>query len=140
MADEGKGLREAVAVVADDKTINTALFDLTKVPCFRQSTLAGLGMGAGAGVIRFASERRPMAAANFGVKVWAAVTLGAWGICRYQYYNKREVLARSFSEANKARDARLQSEFKRAQYEAFKEVADAKVSEREGPRPPEAKV
>ena len=78
MADEGKGLREAVAVVADDKTINTALFDLTKVPCFRQSTLAGLGMGAGAGVIRFASERRPMAAANFGVKVWAAVKVRVW--------------------------------------------------------------
>ncbi|XP_019870122.1 cytochrome c oxidase assembly protein COX20, mitochondrial [Aethina tumida] len=67
--------------------------DISKIPCFRNSLLYGMGGGITLGLGHFMFNSRPLSACNFAVYSFSFITLAYWIQCRYQYsVNKFEML------------------------------------------------
>lgn len=59
--------------------------DVSKMPCFRNSYLYGIGSGIGSGLMYFMFTSKSLASCNFGMASFFIVTLSYWTQCRYKY-------------------------------------------------------
>ncbi|CAH0554942.1 unnamed protein product [Brassicogethes aeneus] len=59
--------------------------DISKIPCFRNSLLYGMGGGISLGLGHFMFNSRPLKACNFAVYSFSLITLAYWIQCRYNY-------------------------------------------------------
>ncbi|KAF8158059.1 hypothetical protein B0H34DRAFT_797477 [Crassisporium funariophilum] len=64
---------------------------VTELPCARNALLAGIGSGAGVGVIRGVSAG-PMMAGNWAIAAFTLVSLGSWHVCQKQFADERRRL------------------------------------------------
>lgn len=56
--------------------------DVSKIPCFRNSFLYGIGGGFAGGLLTFLFTSRPQLSTHSAMGVFMAVTFGYWGQCR----------------------------------------------------------
>ncbi|CAH1979815.1 unnamed protein product [Acanthoscelides obtectus] len=63
--------------------------DISKIPCFRNSLLYGIGGGIAFGLARFMITSQPLRSTNFAVYSFSLVTIAYWIQCRYTYSKKR---------------------------------------------------
>nr|CAH7747309.1 unnamed protein product [Callosobruchus chinensis] len=67
--------------------------DISKIPCFRNSLLYGIGGGIALGLARFMLTSQPVKSTNFAVYSFSLVTMAYWIQCRYTYSkNKFEMM------------------------------------------------
>uniref|UniRef100_A0A6P7GMF5 Cytochrome c oxidase assembly protein COX20, mitochondrial n=1 Tax=Diabrotica virgifera virgifera TaxID=50390 RepID=A0A6P7GMF5_DIAVI len=59
--------------------------DVSKIPCFRNSLLYGIGGGLFCGLFRFMFTSHTLKSVNFSVYSFSFITLGYWIQCRYNY-------------------------------------------------------
>lgn len=69
--------------------------DVSKMPCFRNSYLYGIGGGIGIGLTYFMLTSRTKASCHFGVASFAVITLSYWTQCRYNYSKLKFDMART---------------------------------------------
>lgn len=63
--------------------------DVSKIPCFRNSVLYGIGGGLSCGLVRFMLTSHTLKSVNFSVYSFSLITLGYWIQCRYEYSKKK---------------------------------------------------
>lgn len=63
--------------------------DISKIPCFRESFLYGIGTGIGFGLAAFVKTSKPMLAQHIGVGTFSLSTLLYWSYCRYRWSQQR---------------------------------------------------
>jgi len=61
---------------------------VTELPCARNALLAGIGSGAGVGVIRGITAG-PMMAGHWAIATFTLVSLGSWHICQKRFADER---------------------------------------------------
>ncbi|KAF8799026.1 hypothetical protein BYT27DRAFT_7177377 [Phlegmacium glaucopus] len=61
---------------------------VTELPCARNALLAGIGSGAGVGVIRGITAG-PMMAGHWAMATFTLVSLGSWHICQKRFADER---------------------------------------------------
>ncbi|PXF49239.1 hypothetical protein BWQ96_01028 [Gracilariopsis chorda] len=81
------------------------MYDLTSAPCFRRSTLYGIGGGAAIGAMHLLRTRSVMPSAETMVKTGCAISLLSWVVCRKQYYDEREVTYGAMEQLRKRQAA-----------------------------------
>lgn len=72
----------------EDKDPLTFLFDMTRVPCFRESMLYGVVSGTGFGLHSF--YKTGSGVFDRALLAFIGVAGVSWGICRYKYKLKRD--------------------------------------------------
>jgi hypothetical protein len=78
--------------VDDDKGPFDFLFNISKVPCFRQSLLWGMGVGTAFGGHHWWNQRVLPRAADAGMKAFVVVAGGSWLLCRSKFKHQRDAL------------------------------------------------
>ncbi|CAN8072484.1 unnamed protein product [Agarophyton chilense] len=77
--------------VGDEEQGNYSfLFELWSAPCFRESTMYGIGGGVAIGSMQMLRSKAIMESAETMVKTGCAISLLSWMICRRRYYQERE--------------------------------------------------
>ncbi|XP_060528927.1 cytochrome c oxidase assembly protein COX20, mitochondrial [Cylas formicarius] len=71
--------------------------DLSKIPCFRDSFLYGIGGGLAFGLVHFICTSKSVKSLNYSVYSMCMITMGYWIQCRYEY-------SKSKSEAMRMRE------------------------------------
>lgn len=56
--------------------------DVSKIPCFRNSFLYGIGGGFAGGLLTFLLTSRPQLSTHSAMGVFTCVTFGYWAQCR----------------------------------------------------------
>ncbi|XP_056645333.1 cytochrome c oxidase assembly protein COX20, mitochondrial [Diorhabda carinulata] len=69
----------------DEKSLVLFGRDISKIPCFRNSLLYGIGGGLFCGLTRFMFTSQTLRSVNFSVYSFTVITLGYWFQCRYNY-------------------------------------------------------
>ncbi|XP_077292708.1 cytochrome c oxidase assembly factor COX20 lethal (3) 87Df [Arctopsyche grandis] len=71
----------------DDKSTKYVIFgkDLSKIPCFRESLMYGIGGGFAGGLAGFFITSNIRRANNFGMGSYILTTLVYWCKCRYDF-------------------------------------------------------
>lgn len=67
--------------------------DVSKIPCFRNTFLYGIGGGLGAGLIAFMLTSRPQLSSHVAVASFTVVSMCFWMQCRYTYSKTKFELA-----------------------------------------------
>lgn len=67
--------------------------DISKIPCFRNSFLYGIGGGLSTGLATFMFTSRPQLASHCAIGAFTLVTLTYWMQCRYKYSDTKFKLA-----------------------------------------------
>ncbi|XP_068632835.1 cytochrome c oxidase assembly protein COX20, mitochondrial [Battus philenor] len=75
----------------EDEKKGLVLFgrDLSKIPCFRESFLYGIGSGVGVGLAAFIKTSKPLLSQHIGVGAFSLTTLIYWSYCRYQWSRQK---------------------------------------------------
>ncbi|XP_063987205.1 cytochrome c oxidase assembly protein COX20, mitochondrial [Diachasmimorpha longicaudata] len=95
MGDLDTRIKERIAQNEANKQ-SLVLFgrDMTKIPCFKQSFINGILSGVGAGILVFMFTSKPKLASHSMVGTFGVVTLGYFGVCRYQYAHEQLMIAK----------------------------------------------
>ncbi|KAJ8964529.1 hypothetical protein NQ314_004824 [Rhamnusium bicolor] len=77
--------------IDDEQDKGLMLFgrDVSKIPCFRNSLLYGIGGGLSFGLARFMFTSQPLRSVNFAVYSFSFITMAYWIHCRYDYSKKK---------------------------------------------------
>ncbi|KAG5888298.1 hypothetical protein JTB14_006683 [Gonioctena quinquepunctata] len=75
----------------DSKEKTLFLFgrDISKIPCFRNSLLYGIGGGLSFGLARFMFTSQSLKSVNFAVYSFSLITMAYWIQCRYNFSKKK---------------------------------------------------
>lgn len=63
--------------------------ELSKIPCFRESFLYGIGTGVGVGIASFMKTSKPMLSQHIGFGAFSVSTMVYWSYCRWQWSKQR---------------------------------------------------
>lgn len=63
--------------------------DLSKIPCFRESFLYGMGTGVGMALVTFLKTSKPMLSQHVGVGMFSLSTMVYWSYCRWCWSQER---------------------------------------------------
>lgn len=63
--------------------------DVSKIPCFRNSFLYGIGSGIGIGFGAFLKTSKPLLSQHIAVGSFTVITLVYWSVCRYQWSKQK---------------------------------------------------
>eukprot|EP00182_Erythrolobus_australicus_P002336 CAMPEP_0185829118 /NCGR_PEP_ID=MMETSP1353-20130828/55_1 /TAXON_ID=1077150 /ORGANISM="Erythrolobus australicus, Strain CCMP3124" /LENGTH=140 /DNA_ID=CAMNT_0028526869 /DNA_START=34 /DNA_END=456 /DNA_ORIENTATION=- len=74
------------------------LFDIVRVPCFRDSLLFGIPAGLVLGALRFYRLSDATRATDLAIKGIAAFSMTSWIVCRYEYRERRRKIRTAFEE------------------------------------------
>ncbi|XP_030755489.1 cytochrome c oxidase assembly protein COX20, mitochondrial [Sitophilus oryzae] len=91
--------------MADEENKGIIIFgrDVSKIPCFRNSFLYGIGGGVLLGLTHFLFTSKAVKSVNYSVYSFSIITLGYWIQCRYEYTKtKFEMLRLQEALANRA--------------------------------------
>ncbi|XP_023021347.1 cytochrome c oxidase assembly factor COX20 lethal (3) 87Df [Leptinotarsa decemlineata] len=69
----------------NEKTLFIFGRDVSKIPCFRNSILYGIGGGLCSGLARFMFTSQPLKSVNFAVYSFSFITMVYWIQCRYKF-------------------------------------------------------
>ncbi|XP_018562704.1 cytochrome c oxidase protein 20 homolog [Anoplophora glabripennis] len=72
-----------------DKSLIIFGRDISKIPCFRNSLLCGIGGGLFFGLARFMITSQPLKSTNFAVYSFSFITMAYWIQCRYTYSKRK---------------------------------------------------
>jgi hypothetical protein len=84
-----------------------SLFDIVHVPCFRESQLTSLWVGAAWGGFHYLRNRNSVKAANVAVYAWAAMSAFSWSLCRWRYRERREKIRDAVKAMNSTENKKL---------------------------------
>mmetsp|Transcript_9168 Transcript_9168/g.18608 ORF Transcript_9168/g.18608 Transcript_9168/m.18608 type:complete len:106 (-) Transcript_9168:5180-5497(-) len=83
----------------------TFLYDLTRVPCFRDTMLYSMAGASALAALRYSRTRNGMIAADTAVKSFTVFAITGWVLCRYNYRHRRDMIYEGIHRNSPTSDA-----------------------------------